>query len=213
MIIINFKNYVTGKRAMSLAWRIEKYLPRAVICVPTVDVDIIAAGTGLDVFAQHFSSKEGKRDTGFVLADELRKAGAKGSLLNHSEHRISEKEIVKSMKIAKKERLKVVLCVKNLAEARKYKKLKPWAMAYEDSKLIGSGKSITNYRSENVRNFVELLKGSGIKALCGAGISSADDARAARKLGCRGALVASAIAKGGGMSKKVENLLIDLSEA
>jgi triosephosphate isomerase (TIM) len=172
MIVINFKNYKKGKESLELAKRIQEYLPKAIVCPTVKDVELVKEGTKLKVFSQY-----------------IVKENVDGSLLNHSDHRVSAKVIEKNVKG------KVILCVKNVAEAEKYRKLKPWAIAFEDEKLIGSGKSITSYKKEDVGDFVKLLKGSGIIPLCGAGISSVEDVRAAKKLGCRGVLIASAIAK------------------
>lgn len=209
MIIVNFKNYKTGKRALELSKLIEKNLPNAIVCVSSLDVENISSRTKLKVFAQHLDSVEGKKSTGFLSANFLERDGGKGSLLNHSEHRISSGEIEKTIKEAEKFGLKIILCVENLHEVEKYKKFRPWAMAFEDKKLIGSGKSITEFESEDVRKFCELLKRTKIIPICGAGISTAEDVRAARKLGCRGVLIASAMADS--PRKKVEKLLKEIS--
>lgn len=34
MIIVNFKNYKTGKNVLELAKKIEKHLPKAIVAVP-----------------------------------------------------------------------------------------------------------------------------------------------------------------------------------
>ena len=88
------------------------------------------------------------------------------------------------------------------------KKLAPYAIAFEDPKLVGSGKSITQYRSSDVKKFAELFKNSKIIPLCGAGINSADDAKEAYALGCKGVLIASAIAN----VNKPEKLLKEIAE-
>jgi len=62
---------------------------------------------------------------------------------------------------------------------------------------VGSGKPITKYKSQNVKKFSEMLKGTKIIPLCGAGISSKEDIIAAKKLGCKGVAIGSAIARDG----------------
>ena len=89
-----------------------------------------------------------------------------------------------------------------------YKRFRPGAMAYEDRELIGTGKSITEYRKGEVKKFVTKMKYSKIKLLCGAGINSAEDIREAYNLGCRGILISSAIAKV--QLKKAEKLLREI---
>jgi len=105
--------------------------------------------------------------------------------------------------------LKVIVCVPSLSYVRAVRKLKPWAIAFEDAKLIGSGKSITDSRKKAVERFARKLKGSEIKSLCGAGINSIDDVKAAKILGCEGVLIASAIAKD---FRKGEKFLKELSK-
>lgn len=209
MIVINFKNYKIGKESVKMAKAIEKYLPRAIVCPPVIDADEIAEKTGLMVYAQHVDNISGDRGTGWVLPSVLKKVGVKGTLLNHSEHRIPEREIKEIIEKCNNAGLKVILCAENIAEAERFKELKPEAIAFEDKDLIGSGKSITSYRSEELKKFVRVMKGSGIKALCGAGISSAKDVRVAFELGCEGILIASAIVKG--ELKKAESLLKEIA--
>ena len=210
MIVINFKNYKFGKETVGLARAIEKYLPKSIVCPPAMDVDEIAALTKLKVYAQHVDNQEGERATGFVLASGLKKLGVIGSLLNHSEHRISEKEIRETIEKCNKVGLKIILCAESVAEARKFISFKPEAIAFEDRELIGSGKSITDFKSDDVKKFVAIMNRSGVKALCGAGISSAEDIRVAFELGCDGVLIASAIVKGD--LGRAEKLLKEISK-
>ena len=208
VIIINFKNYVSGKKALKLAKIIEKFLPNAIVAVSDFDVALISRGTKLDVYVQHVDYFKSDRATGFAIPEIVEKAGALGSLLNHSEHRLGEETIERTMKRAKQVGLKIILCVDSVRQAKRLKKLKPDAMAYEDPKLVASGKSITQYRLKEVEKFVAELKGSRIKPLCGAGIHSKWDLIAAKNLGCKGVLISSAIAH----SRDADRLLGELSE-
>lgn len=206
LIVINFKNYVYGGKSLELAKKIQRYLPKAIIAVSSVDARGIVYYTKMKVFAQHVDLVENAKTTGFILPETVKKTEAIGSLLNHSEHRISEKEIKKIIKKSKKINFKIILCVKNLNEVKKYKSLKPWAIAFEDPKLISTGKSITKYNPKAIKEFVKILKGSKIIPLCGAGINSKEDVIEAKKFGCKGVLISSAIAK----SKNPEKILKEL---
>lgn len=210
MIVINFKNYLKGEQTIALAKQIEKYLPKAIIAVPTADIFEVTAETRLKTFAQHFDPAQKGKTTGFTTAEDIKEAGASGSLLNHSEHPLSLKQIKLTLERAEKSKLKIILCASSVEQARVFIRLKPYAIAFEDRKLIGSGKSITQYRSEEVRKFASLFKKSKVIPLCGAGINSADDVRAAKKLGCKGVLIASAIAAA--PKAKAEAFLKDLSK-
>jgi len=191
MIIVNFKNYKTGKAVLALAKKIPKGI---IVAVPTADISSVSTKTKLKVFAQHIDSKKKGKTTGFDISEDVKKAGASGSLLNHSEHKISFKKLKETMKQAKKSKLKIIACASSLSEANKIKKLKPYAIAYEDPKLISTGKSITKYKSDSVKKFAKSLNKTKIIPICGAGISSKEDIKEAKKLGCKGVLVSSAVA-------------------
>ena len=196
MIIINFKNYVSGKKALDLSRKIKKYLPRAIVCSSSSDISLISSKTRMKVYAQHVDFQDLGKSTGYEIPEDLKKAGASGSLLNHTEHPVGIKSIEKTLRRSKG-KLRIIVCVKNLGETKKVLKMriKPWAIAYEDPKLISSGKSITKYNSKSVLEFSALFKRSKVIPLCGAGISSVEDILESKKLGCKGVLVSSAIAK------------------
>jgi len=204
MPIINTKNYKYGNELLTLAHKIQKYTPKAIICVPATEIAAISKHTKLKVYAQHVGfSEQSKRGTGYVTPEAVKHSGAKGTLLNHSEHKLSFSNLKRTVNDCKKIGLHTIVCVPNLSEARKIKALKPYAIAYEDPKLVASGKSIANYKAEEILKFVKLLENSEIIPLCGAGISDENDVKAALMLGCEGVLIASAIAN----SKNPEALL------
>ena len=205
-IIINFKNYIYGKKSLDLTNKIKKYLPNAIVVVSPIDVRSIEYYSKIQVFSQNVDLVKDNKSTGFINPSLLKYAKAKGTLLNHSEHKIPVKEIKEILKNCKKINLKVVVCAVNLREAKEIKKFKPYAIAFEDPKLISTGKSITKYNSENLKKFIDLLKGTKIIPICGAGISSIEDVREAKKLGCKGVLISSAIAN----SKNPDKFLKEL---
>lgn len=208
MIVINLKNYKFGSSALKLAKKIQKYLPNAIICPPATEISTIAKKTRLKIYAQHVSPYKKGRATGFDLPQAIKIAGASGTLLNHSEHRISIKEIKEAMKICNLLSLKSIICTSNLLEAKKIISLHPHAIAFEDPKLVGSGKSITKYKSKSVAKFALVLSKTKIIPLCGAGISTAEDIKQASVLGCKGVLISSAIAN----SKNPSSLLKQIAE-
>ncbi|MDO8508278.1 MAG: triose-phosphate isomerase [Nanoarchaeota archaeon] len=196
MIIINFKNYKTGKEALILSKKIEKYLPHAIIAVPTIDLEEISKNTKLKVFAQHADPLEGDKTTGYNTLKSLKKTGISGTIINHSEHQESLKNIGKILIMAKKLNLKVIICTPTLRKTKSIlnNKNKPFAIALEDPKLISTGKSITKYSPKNLLAFTKIIKKTNILPICGAGISTSEDVKQAYSFGCKGVLIASAIA-------------------
>jgi triosephosphate isomerase len=135
--------------------------------------------------------------TGFVIPELLKKSRVSGSLINHSEHRISSKEIFTLVSKLKKLKMISVVCVKNIAEAKKYAKLNPDFIAIEPPELIGSGKAVSKEKPDLIIKAAHAVKNAknNTKLLCGAGIVSGEDVSAALELGSKGILVASGIIK------------------
>lgn len=203
IILVNFKNYKTGKAALKLAKLIEKINNKILVAVPATDLEEISKKTKLKVYAQHVDYQKPGRGTGYIIPEDLKKLSVKGSILNHSEHRIPKKNIRKTIQRLKKVKLKSIICIKNLKELSEIKSLKPYAIAYEDPSLIATNKSITRFNKSSLIKFVKVLKNTKIIPLCGAGINSIEDIIEAKKIGCRGVLISSAISN----SKNPEVLL------
>ena len=132
-----------------------------------------------------------------MIPELLKKSKVSGSIINHSEHRISPQEISKLVSKLRELKMISVLCVKDVLEAKKYAKLNPDYIAIEPPELIGSGKAVSKERPELITkavNSVNLAK-NNTKLLCGAGIVSGEDVAKALELGSRGILVASGIIK------------------
>ncbi len=194
LIIINFKNYVFGKDSLNLARTIEIYYNDAIIAVPFLDIKEISSQVNLTIFSQHADFQEAGKSTGFIIPETLARIGAVGTLLNHSEHKLNFSVLKRTIDRCHSAGLKTIVCTSTLKEAQKLLKLKPYAIAFEDSKLISTGKSITKEDSTIVSSFAKLLENTNIIPLCGAGISTADDVARAVVLGCKGVLVSSAVA-------------------
>ncbi len=194
MIIINFKNYVSGAQVLDLVQKIEIYYSKAIVSVPFLDLIQLVKNTTLSVWAQHVDYQEVGRSTGSVVVEHLIGAGATGSLLNHSEHPLNFADIKKTIKHANEVGLKLAVCASTLAVVKQLLLLKPYAIAFEDKKLIATGKSITEYDTAILVKFVALLKESESLPLCGAGITTGADVAKALTLGCKGVLVSSVVA-------------------
>lgn len=203
MIVVNLKNYKFGKEAIELVRTIEIYCPKAIVAVPIVDIVEVVKNTNVPVYAQHVDYFESGSSTGAILPEIIDSIGARGSLLNHSEHPVSFEAIKKTIDRCHELGLNLIVCTPNITQAKRIKKLQPFAIAFEDPKLISSGKSITYYKSQEIKEFAELFKETQILPLCGAGISSGEDIKEALSLGCKGVLVSSAVAN----SKNPEKIL------
>ena len=90
-----------------------------------------------------------------------------------------------------------IVCVKDIAEVKKYVKLNPNFIAIEPPELIGSGKAISKEKPDLIVKAADIVNNSKnkTKLLCGAGIVSGEDVAKAIELGSKGILVASGIVK------------------
>jgi triosephosphate isomerase len=163
------------------------------------------------ILTQHLDDKKVGSTTGFMVPEIVKKSKIDGSIINHSEHRITEKEIKSLVKRLKKLKLKTVLCVKNVSEAKRYAKLNPTYIAIEPPELIGTGRAISTERPQLITNAVDAVRSAknSTKLLCGAGIVSGHDVARAKELGSKGILVASGIVK----AKNWEKIIGEFSRA
>ena len=202
MFVINCKNYeeISGDKIIKFVKTAEKiskkYKVKIAISPPQHLIGLVS-NSSIPILAQHVDDSKVGSTTGFVVPELLKKSKVKGSLINHSEHRISGKEIEKLVSKLSELKMISVLCVKNVAEAKKYLKLNPDYIAIEPPELIGSGKAVSTEKPELIAKAASIVNGSEnkTKLLCGAGIVSGDDVAKASELGSKGILVASGIIK------------------
>lgn len=195
MIIINLKNYKTGKDVLDAVRNISIYYNKAILAVPAVEIGEVAKmNLALPLYAQHVDFHESGKGTGYIVPESLVSAGAIGSLLNHSEHKLKMSTIKETLRRTSEVGLKMIVFASSLREAKAIAKLNPYAIAFEDEKLAESGKSLTNQKSPELKKFVELLKDKEIIPLCASGIQAGEDVAAALILGCKGVVVSSAVA-------------------
>jgi triosephosphate isomerase len=211
MFIINCKNYeeIAGDKILkfvNIAQNISKKYNVKIAVAPPQHLIGLVSKSSTPILAQHVDVSKIGSTTGFVVPELLKKSGVKGSIINHSEHRISPKDI--EILVSKLRELKMisVLCVRDVAEAKKYSKLNPDYIAIEPPELIGSGKAVSKEKPELITKAVTAVKSTKnkTKLLCGAGIVSGEDVLAAITLGSEGILVASGIIKAKNWVKIIE---------
>lgn len=200
--MINCKNYeeISGDKIIKFvktAEKISKKFKVKIAIAPPQHLIGIVANSSIPILAQHVDDSKVGSTTGFVIPELLKKSKVKGSLINHSEHRISSNEIKKLVSKLKELKMISIVCVKDVAEAKKYAKLNPNFIAIEPPELIGSGKAVSKEKPELITKAAIAVKSAknNTKLLCGAGIVSGEDVSKAVELGSKGILVASGIVK------------------
>jgi len=202
MFVINCKNYeeISGDKIIKfvkIAEKISKKYKVKIAISPPQHLVGLVANSSIPILSQHIDVSKVGSTTGFIIPELLKKSKVKGSLINHSEHRITSKEIEKLVLKLKELKMISILCVKDIAEVKKYVKLNPDYIAIEPPELIGSGKAVSKEKPELIAKAASIVNNSKnkTKLLCGAGIVSGEDVAKAIELGSKGILVASGIIK------------------
>ncbi len=214
LIVINFKTYpeATGLKALNLARIVDRVQRKTtidiIVAVQATDISLIASHVNIPVFAQHFDPFLPGRNTGYLLPEAIMEAGAKGTLLNHSEHRVRIDLLEESIKRAKELGLKVIVCANDPLMVLSVASFKPDYIAYEPPELIAGNISVSESKSDEIQHAIRLLEHFKFRVplLVGAGVKKNRDLRLAIKYGAAGVLIASGIVK----AEDPEKALLDL---
>jgi len=214
IIILNYKTYTesTGKKALQLS----KYVQEAseetginmAIAPQAVDLYPIIKQVDIPVYSQHMDAITPGGHTGSTLPEAIKETGATGSLINHSEQRLTIADIETVVEKTKELELTSVLCTNNVQTSVAAATFNPDYIAIEPPELIGTGIPVSQANPEIVENTVNQIHNINkeTKVLCGAGITTGEDMKAALELGTHGVLLASGIIK----AKDQKQALLDL---
>ncbi len=198
MIIVNFKTYseATGEEARKLGEICRKArheTDKEIIVSPATEDLLRLDHVDVPVFSQHVDAADPGSHTGHTLVENVKEAGATGTLINHSERRIPKEDIKEAVEKAREKNLTTIVCAQSPEECEKLSKYRPDYIAYEPPELIGGDTSVSEAQPELIQRAV---RASGdVPTLTGAGIKNTEDVRKSIELGCEGVLVASGVVK------------------
>jgi triosephosphate isomerase len=203
VIVINFKGYyeVCGTKGLKLAKICEDVANETgysiVIAPQMTDLALMVQNLRIPVFAQTLDNVKPGSCTGHVTPESVASCGAAGTLLNHSENRLKLADIDALVQRATVLDLETIVCTNNIAVTKACAELAPTYVAIEPPELIGGDISVTSADPEIVRNSVAEVKkiDPSVGVLCGAGVKTGEDVKAALELGTVGVLLASGITK------------------
>lgn len=224
VLVVNFKAYPSafGRRAEEIVRAGEAVardfqgVVRVVLAPPYTELRRAAELTEhAVVYAQHVDPVEPGAHTGSVPVEAVAEAGAKGSLVNHSERRLRLSEIEFVVERLRSSGLEQLVCADTPRAAAAVALFKPTYVAVEPPELIGTGIAVSRAKPEVVTRSVELVARvePKVPVLVGAGVVSREDARRSVELGARGVLVASAVMKASDPGAKMRELAEGLAEA
>ena len=217
VLAVNYKAYPTayGDKALAIALSADKLAEqyrgqvRFILAVPATEIARIAEAVDTaTVYAQHIDPVPPGAHTGHITAEAVKEAGARGTLLNHSEKHMTLTAIDQAIRRATALGLETLVCADTPTAAAAAAALAPTMIAVEPPELIGTGIPVSKAKPEVITNTLKLVHtvNPGLPVLAGAGITSGEDAAAAVRLGAQGVLVASAVMKAPDPEEKMREL-------
>ena len=202
VIIVNLKTYerTRGAGALRIARELDQVAQETGVAFAVApnafDVRLIATGTSLPLLAQSVDAVPEGSHTGHLTPEAARDAGAVGSLVNHSEHRLRLADIEHVVDRLRGCDLDSVVCTNNATVSRAAAAVHPTFVAVEPPELIGGDISVTTADPGVVSSSVDLVKSVApdVRVLCGAGVKTGTDVAKAIELGTDGVLLASGVA-------------------
>ena len=214
IIILNYKTYMesTGKNAIQLSKYVEEASDESginmAVAPQAIDLYNVISSVNIPVFSQHMDAITPDGHTGSTLPEAVKESNAIGTLINHSEQRLTLADIEVVVEKTKELELSSVLCTNNVKTSVASALFNPDYIAIEPPELIGTGIPVSKANPEVVEDTVNQIHdiNKDISVLCGAGISTGEDMKAALELGADGVLLASGIIK----AENQKDALLDL---
>ena len=156
-ILVNLKSYTEGigNRAHLIANTAQIVANESGVTIgiaPSyIDLHPLSHHFSVPVYAQHVDGSEPGAHTGQITAAALKTAGAAGSLVNHSERRLTIADIDASISALKAQKLIAVVCTNNESTSAGAAALAPDYVAIEPPELIGSGVSVSKANPDIIR--------------------------------------------------------------
>ena len=213
-IVLNVKTYIeaTANKALEIAMLMNKVSKETgtsmAIAVQSTDITLCAEKVDIPVFAEHIDPIKPGNYTGWTLPEAIKAAGAIGTLINHSEHRLILADIDTCIRRIKELELDHIVCSNNVLTSKAIAAFSPNFVAIEPPELIGGDISVTTADPDIVSKSVEAVKkiNKNIKVLCGAGVKNGQDVSKAINLGADGVLLASGVVKAADKEKVMRDL-------
>ena len=201
LIVVNFKTYATamGIQAENLASMMASVTTsaRMVGVVSAFDLATInQSSPNLEIWSQHLDPVGMGSFTGWLQPNNAIERGAKGTIINHAEHKVPLSHVEELMKQLP-EGFQICACAADVEEAKALASLSPTFIAVEPPELIGGDISVTTADPDIIKSTVDAVKSvnENIRVLCGAGVKNGSDVKMALSLGAEGVLLASGVTK------------------
>lgn len=226
VLIINAKTYeqATGANAVALAKAAKAVADdlnvNIMLALQAPDLYRVSQVVSLPLLSQHLDPITYGANTGYLLPEAIKAAGACGTLLNHSEHRMRIDLLANAIKRAKESGLLTVVCANDIEQGIAVAQFCPDFIAIEPPELIGGKISVSTAKPELIRESVEkinaMIVGGSIhhynRVIVGAGVKNSEDVRTALELGAVGVLVASGVTLATDQKKAIYELALGMKK-
>ncbi len=214
VIVLNVKTYseATGDKALEIATLMDNISKETgasmAIAVQSTDITLCTEKVSIPIWAEHIDPIKPGSHTGWTLPEAIKNAGAVGTLINHSEHRLKLADIDICITRIKELNLDHIVCSNNVKTSKAIATLSPNFVAVEPPELIGGDISVTTTDPGIVSDSVGAVRDvdKNVKVLCGAGVKNGKDVAKAIELGADGVLLASGIVKAKDKESVIRNL-------
>ena len=214
VIVLNVKTYgqAIGNDVIQIAKLMEEVGKETdvsmAIAVQATDIYRVKNEVSIPVWAEHIDPITPGSHTGWTLPEAVKDAGAIGTLINHSEHRLTLANIDACLTRAQENGLDNIICTNNVATSKAAAALNPQFVAVEPPELIGGDISVTTADPDIVSNSVDAVKSVNdtVQVLCGAGVKNGKDVSKALELGSAGVLLASGIVTAKNKKEVIQDL-------
>ncbi|MCK4532044.1 MAG: triose-phosphate isomerase, partial [Candidatus Aenigmarchaeota archaeon] len=130
ILLINLKTYEQGtaENALKIAKASDSLANNEVeiiLAVQPTDIKTISDSVKIPVFSQHVDPIKYGSNTGWILPESVKSAGASGTLLNHSERQTDLETIRRSLARCRELGLRIVVCAGTPDKAKEVASLKP----------------------------------------------------------------------------------------
>jgi len=201
LVVVNFKTYesahgVAAEELALIMGQIETDA-RMIAVVSAFDLSaVVSVAPNLEIWTQHLDPINFGSNTGWLHPETAIQRGAKGTLINHAEHKVSIEHIAMLLDSVP-EGFTVCACAADIEEARALSALQPDYIAVEPPGLIGGEISVTTADPEIVSGTARAIReiSEDVGILCGAGVKNGQDVIKAIELGTSGVLLASGVTK------------------
>lgn len=194
MIFLALKTYKqsTGDQVIKLLSPVKKIIAETNVPIIAVaqatDIYRIKKELDIEVWAQHVDPIDPGKNTGWISPYSVKQAGATGAIINHSEHKLKEEEIVATIKKARQYNLKILLIGQTVEMVTRFDSYDIDYLSFEKEDLIAGPVSMIDQQEEVIKNLVRIVKHP---LIIGAGINDGEDTKKTKAAGAAGVLMAT----------------------